>query len=142
MGGGAAGWRSQVRPGRAGEPTSAHGWSHGASAVGNVGYDRPMRSDPIPKRRHSALGWFLRNPQTGEVVVAQFPNVPLWTFLAATAVRLVLSPDGLFGSAVTAVGTASLAVWAVMELGRGDSPFRRALGGVVLLRTLIGVIGG
>lgn len=114
--------------------------SHGASAVGTVGYERFMRSDAIPKRRHSALGWFFRNRQTGDVVVAQFPNVPLWFFLGATALRLVLSPDGLLGNAVAAVGTASLAVWAVLELARGDSPFRRALGGVVLLTTLIGVI--
>lgn len=101
---------------------------------------RLMHSDPIPERRHSALGWFFRNRETGDVVVAQLPNVPLWIFLAATAVRLLLSPDGVLGSAVAVVGTAGLAVWAVMELARGDSPFRRTLGGVVLLTALIGVM--
>lgn len=114
------------------------GW--GASAVAGVGYEGLMRSDPIPERRHSALGWFFRNRETGDVVVAQFPNAPLWIFLAATAVRLLLSPQGLLGNMVAVLATASLAVWAVMELARGDSPFRRALGGVVLLTTLIGVI--
>jgi hypothetical protein len=95
---------------------------------------------PIPERRHSALGGFFRNRETGDVVVAQLPNVPLGIFLAATAVRLLLSPHGLLGTAVAVLGTASLAVWAAMEFARGDSPFRRSLGGVVLLTTLIGVI--
>jgi hypothetical protein len=95
---------------------------------------------PDPTARHSALSRFFRNPETGEVVVAQMPNLPLWGFIAATAVRLVLHPHGTTGRAVSIVGTVSLVVWAALEITRGDSPFRRVLGGVVLVATLIGLL--
>jgi hypothetical protein len=74
------------------------------------------------------------------VVVAQWPNPPLWVFLAATAVRMLFKPDGALGTAVSVVGTLSLLVWAVLEVARGESPFRRVLGGLVLIGTLVGVL--
>jgi hypothetical protein len=99
-----------------------------------------MRPAPAAHVRHSTLSRFFRNPDTGEVVVAQWPNLPLWLFLAATAVRLLFRPDGVVGSVVSFVGTASLLVWAVLEVARGDSPFRRVLGGVVLIGTVLGLL--
>ena len=44
--------------------------------------DHSARSGP----RRSGIAWFFRNPDTGELAIAQAPNVPLWAFLAATAV--------------------------------------------------------
>lgn len=90
----------------------------------------------------SALSRFFRNPETGEVVVAQLPNLPLAVFLAATAVRLVLSPEGTAGTVVSVVGTAGLAWWAADEILRGDSPFRRVLGAVVLATVVAGLVTG
>jgi hypothetical protein len=81
---------------------------------------------------------FVRNPDTGEVVIAQWPNLPLWVFLAATAIRIVLHPHGTVGDLVSTVGDFGLAVWAVLEIARGDSPFRRVLGGVVLVAMVVG----
>src|SRR3954451_21391799 len=101
-----------------------------------------MRPDPAPKGRHGKLGWFFRNPRTGDVVVAQPPNLPLVLFLVATAVRLLASPHGTRATAVSVVGTGSLAVWAVLESARGDSPFRHVLGGVVLVVTALRVVIG
>jgi hypothetical protein len=82
------------------------------------------------------MGRFFRNPRTGEVVVAQWPNPPLWIFLGATALRLVL-PDGTPRAIAGAVGRLALAWWAVDELVRGDSPFRRVLGGVVIAALVV-----
>lgn len=109
-------------------------------AAVNVGYEGCMRPGSAPRQRQHGLGWFFRNSETGDVVVAQFPNVPLGIFLAATAVRMLLSPNGVVGDAVSLVGTAGLAVWAVLEVARGDSPFRRVLGGGILLASAIGVV--
>ena len=81
----------------------------------------------------SAMNRFFRDPETGRQTVVQLPNAPLWGWLAATLVRIVLHPSGTTGSVVSAVGTLSLAIWAVLELARGDSPFRRVLGGLVLV---------
>jgi hypothetical protein len=88
----------------------------------------------------SAASRFFRNPRTGDVVVAQMPNMPLWVFLAATAVRVLFRPDGSVGTLVSIVGTAGLVVWACLEIARGDSPFRRVLGVVVLLATVAGLM--
>jgi hypothetical protein len=87
----------------------------------------------------SAAGRFFRNPATGDVVVFQPPNAPLWVFLAATAVRLLFQPHGTVGTAVSILGTVSLVVWAGWEVARGDSPFRRAVGVLVLLAVVIGL---
>ena len=93
---------------------------------------------PVPAS--TAVGRFIRNPATGDVVVAQWPNVPLWVFLAAVIVRRLFHPQGALGAAVSAVGTAALLVWAGLEVVRGDSPFRRVLGVVVLVWTVAGLL--
>jgi len=90
--------------------------------------------------RHSHASRFFRNPQTGEVVVVQMPNLPLWVLLAAAAIRVALRPEGSVGTLVSIVGTTSLVVWAGLEIARGESPFRRVLGAVVLLATVIGLL--
>jgi hypothetical protein len=88
--------------------------------------------------QHSALSRFFRNPDSGDVVVMQPPNAPLLVWLAATVLRWVLSPDGVVGTTLAVVGTVSLVVWSLLEIARGDSPFRRALGAVVLVGTILG----
>jgi len=92
--------------------------------------------------RRSGIGWFFRNPNTGEVVVAQTPNLPLWIFLVATAVRLLFHPSGTAGTVVAVVSTVALVVWSVIEIVAGSSPFRRVLGSVVLVSVLFRLLFG
>lgn len=92
--------------------------------------------------RRGGVGWFFRNPDTGEVVVAQWPNLPLWVFLAATAVRLLFHPDGTAGTVVSVVSTTALVVWALIEIAVGSSPFRRVLGALVLLSVVVRLLLG
>jgi hypothetical protein len=82
--------------------------------------------------------WFFRNPKTGELVIAQRPNLPLAIFLVATLVRLAFEPEGAVGTAVSVVAALGLVWWALEEIVRGDSPFRRVLGGVVLVAFVVG----
>ena len=95
---------------------------------------------PAGTRHHSALSRFFRNPETGDVVVAQLPNPPLLVWLLATVIRLVLSPHGVVGTALSVVATVSLVIWSLLEIARGDSPFRRVLGGVVLAAIALGLL--
>ena len=83
------------------------------------------------------LRWFFCDPQTGRVVIAQRPNLPLVIFLATVVLRLVLDPGGDAGRAVRVVGTVSLVWWSLDEILRGTTPFRRVLGAVVLAATLV-----
>lgn len=81
-----------------------------------------------------------RNPDTGELAVVQVPNLPLLVFMAATGVRLAVRPEGTAGAVVSIVSAAALGVWAVDEIARGDSLFRRLLGAGVLVTTVAGLL--
>ena len=81
-----------------------------------------------------------RNPDTGELAIVQVPNVPLIVFLVATAVRMALHPHGTAGTAVSVVSAVALGIWSIDEIARGDSLFRRILGGVVLVTMVVGLL--
>lgn len=79
-----------------------------------------------------AFDWTFRDRTTGRIVIAQWPNPPLWVFLGASAVRRVTETEGAARSIVSGVAIAALVWWSGDELLRGVNPFRRALGAVVL----------
>lgn len=74
--------------------------------------------------------WWFRD-RHGRVVIAQPPNLTLWVWIVATAVRVLLDPTGAIGTAVRVVGVAALLAWALDEIVRGVNPWRRLLGVVV-----------
>lgn len=86
------------------------------------------------------LDWLFRNRETGRITIAQLPNVSLSLFLAAAVVKRVLAPSGTVGTSVAVVGTLALVWWAVDEVVRGVNPWRRILGGIVVLATVVGAI--
>ncbi|MCE4222376.1 hypothetical protein HCU64_01310 [Methylobacterium sp. C25] len=88
------------------------------------------------------LNWFFRDRATGAIVIAQWPNLPLWIFAGAAAVTWIMeasawaAPPWLNGSLQIA-SMASLTWWAADEVLRGVNPWRRFLGGTVLLFGLL-----
>ena len=88
----------------------------------------------------AAFDWLFRNAKTGRLTIVQWPNPALWLYLAATLARRVLAPDGAVGAAVAVVAGIGLLWWAGDELLRGDSPFRRSLGAVVLIAFVVGLL--
>lgn len=80
----------------------------------------------------AAFDWLFRNRRTGGITIGQWPNVPLWIFIVASAATRLLRPEGNVASALAAVATLALAWWSVDEIVRGVNPFRRVLGGAVL----------
>jgi hypothetical protein len=106
-----------------------------------AGVTEGMPVDTI-KKHHSPAARFFRNPKTDEVVVWQMPNLPLWLFFIASALRRLLHPAGTLGVAIAIVAGISLVVWAVLEVVKGESPFRRVLGAVVLAVSLVGFLTG
>lgn len=78
------------------------------------------------------INWLFRNRQTGRITIAQWPNLPLWLFLVATALRWLFAPAGGLRTALEVVATGGLLWWAVDEVLRGVNPWRRFLGGAVL----------
>jgi len=86
------------------------------------------------------VAWVFRNPESGRLAIAQWPNPPLWLFLGASLVRRAIALDGAVGSAVSAAAAVGLVWWAGDEVLRGDSRFRRGLGAVVLLALVFGLL--
>jgi hypothetical protein len=99
--------------------------------------DRPRNGRPTAAAK---VGRFFRSPATGDVVVAQPPNLPLTVFLVVTVLRLALHPHGTAATVLHVVGTGALSWWAVLEVARGESPFRRVLGAGVLLAVVVGLL--
>ena len=83
-------------------------------------------------RDNAPVNWLFRNRQTGEITVAQRPNVALGLFLVASIVNALLDPSGVVGTALTVLAKGALAFWALDELFRGVNPFRRMLGAFFL----------
>jgi hypothetical protein len=81
----------------------------------------------------AVIDWLFRDRRTGRIVVAQWPNVALWVFIVAGVVRRWVPATGV-------VATVALLWWAVDEIVRGVNPFRRGLGAVVAVSTVVGLV--
>jgi hypothetical protein len=87
-----------------------------------------------------AVDWLFRDRRTGEIVVAQFPNLALWLFLATVVVRRLVDEDSSAYPWLRGLGLAFLARWALDELVRGVNPWRRFLGVVGCVIVAAGVV--
>lgn len=65
--------------------------------------------------------------QNGNVVIAQYPNAPLITWLVATLLGSVVT-DVRFSSLLDLIAFGALFTWAWLETFQGVTYFRRMLG--------------
>ena len=94
---------------------------------------------PVSVRLTSASWWF--RSSDGRLTLWQLPNPALCVWL----VTLVLGRFDLSAAHTTAVDGVrhgALLVWALDEVVRGASPFRRLLGAVVLAAQLASLVLG
>jgi hypothetical protein len=61
----------------------------------------------------------------------------LWIFIVASVVRRVLDPAGTAGGVLQLIATSGLLWWAADEVLRGVNPWRRMLGGGMLVAQLV-----
>lgn len=76
------------------------------------------------------VDWWMRDRETGNLVLGQLPNPALWVFIAATLLRW--TPYDAIDSELRWIGSGALLVWGLDELARGDAPYRRVLGAIVI----------
>jgi len=82
--------------------------------------------------------WLFTDRTTGEIVIAQYPNPPLWLFYgftAAGAATYLVKPVSL---PLVLAGAGSLAWWGALEITQGVNPARR-LFGVGAIATAAGI---
>lgn len=76
--------------------------------------------------------WF--RTESGEIVIAQFPNWPLIVWAAAVVLEKIAPKDpAILAQMLSSLGFLALAYWSWLEITEGVNPFRKALGSVVLL---------
>lgn len=78
------------------------------------------------------LQWFFRNRKTGDITVAQAPNLLLWVVIVAGILRWLWHPPGTAAIALDIAFKGGLILWSLDEIFRGVNPWRRCLGGAVL----------
>jgi hypothetical protein len=86
------------------------------------------------------IDWMFRSRTTGRITIAQIPNLSLALFLATSIATWLLEPAGAVNTGLLAVRICALIWWAVDELVRGVNPWRRILGGGVLVWQLISLM--
>lgn len=86
------------------------------------------------------VDWFWRDRHTGQIVIAQWPNLWLWIFAIASVVEMLTNAAGPAGIGVHMVATVFLVIWAGDELLRGVNPWRRCLGTAVLIGLTIRLV--
>jgi hypothetical protein len=103
---------------------------------------------PSPQRRGTEPAgprltgwrWVFLSRQTGRQGIVALPNLPLWVWIASVIAQWMPFVDGRVHAALGIVGSVALVVWAVGELWRGVSPFRRLLGFAVLVGMVVSVV--
>ena len=109
----------------------------GSAAAPLRGYGHRVAATRTSPQRF--VDWAFRSREDGRIVLVQWPNAPLIAWGLLTLLRVVLRPDGGLRTALELAATAALLLWSVLEVSSGVYPFRRALGGVVLLSVLVGL---
>jgi hypothetical protein len=106
-----------------------------------VGHHRTVPPpDPSTNRVESAFDWCFRSRETGQVTIAQFPNIALGIFLASVVAGWLVPQGTTAHRIVEWIGVAALGWWAADELIRGVNPWRRLLGVSGLVLTVGGVV--
>ncbi len=98
------------------------------------------RGPDSEQRTNRGWRWWIHDSE-GRLAVAQAPNAALGVWL----VTVVLGWTGVLSDEladrVDLVGQGALIVWALDEVVRGASPFRRVLGVVVLAFQIVRLLG-
>ena len=84
--------------------------------------------------------WAFRDRASGRLVVGQWPNPPLWIFALAQALAWLLGPQSRIGGWAQIASWIVLVIWAADEVIRGVNPWRRGLGGAVLIGMLVRLV--
>lgn len=96
-------------------------------------------TDPATARPGSASWWF--RASDGHLTLWEWPNPALWVWLVTLALGW-FDLSAAHATTVDGIHRGALVVWALDEVVRGASPFRRTLGAAVLVAQLAMLVRG
>jgi hypothetical protein len=73
---------------------------------------------------------------SGNITLAQTPNAPILIWIVCGLIRFIHLPPHI-DTGIAFIGTSAIVIWAWLELVSGANYFRRVLGFVVLLFTIL-----
>jgi hypothetical protein len=85
------------------------------------------------------ISQFFKDPK-GQIVIAQFPNGPLWVWLGATLLESLKIPF-IPPFWISSIGFIAILYWAGLEVFQGVNYFRRCLGLLVAMIVLMNRFG-
>lgn len=88
----------------------------------------------------AAFDWFFRDRQTGRILIAHVPNLPILLWFATVLARQLTVEGSTAESLLLWAGSITLGWWAVDEVVRGVNPWRRVLGLAGCVAVVVGVI--
>ena len=91
--------------------------------------------------QHRTLSDKIWRDKNGDVAIAQKPNAPIIVWVLLRLIAFVVK-HGTVHSAALLLSSIVLVYWASLELFHGVNYFRRGLGLVVLLVSIISIIKG
>lgn len=86
----------------------------------------------------STIASFFKD-RNGNVVIWQWPNVPLMSWLIFKILSMVIKTSNIKGACEN-LSMAFLFTWAYLEITSGKSYFRRTLGAVIMIALIIGFL--
>lgn len=92
-------------------------------------------------RLRDVIDWLFRDPRSGKLAILHLPNLPILLWLGTLVARLVVEAGTTVHTLLAWAGWITLGWWAVDELVRGLSPFRRLLGLGGCVAVVVGVAG-
>ena len=88
-------------------------------------------------KRHSILRWLFVS-RDDRVMIVQWPNLPLW--IAIVLALITMGTHGAVSQWTRNLEVVVLVYWSILEIGWGDSRFRRLLGVYVLIMQVVHLV--
>jgi hypothetical protein len=76
---------------------------------------------------------------SGEIVIAQMPNLPIIIWVVVSLLKTVYK-TGKINLGLDILAVSSLFIWAIQELFQGVNYFRRGLGAIILIWLMVSKI--
>jgi hypothetical protein len=87
--------------------------------------------------------WFDRffRDKNGNIVIVQPPNLPIMVWAIANVLQLIFRTE-IINTGLETISLIAIVIWSLAEIFQGVTNFRRVLGAIVLIATIVSKLSG